>query len=113
MATQLIRRGKKFRPLARAPRRITCRAQRIWQQGAHNAFTDLCLYQGRYYCVFREATAHVSPDGALRILQSSDGKRWRSVALRRVDGNAAMTKPLGWVALGKVLGGNNPQLSSY
>ena len=81
MATQLIRRGKKFRPSARAPRRITCRAQRIWQQRAHNAFTDLCLYQGRYYCVFREATAHVSPDGALRILQSSDGKRWRSVAL--------------------------------
>ena len=81
MATQLIRRGKKFRAKARPAQPRRCRAQRIWQQGRHNAFTDLCLFQGSYYCVFREATAHVSPDGALRILQSCDGKRWRSVAL--------------------------------
>ncbi len=81
MATKLISRGKKFRPLPARPRLKTARAKRIWQQGAHNAFTDLCLFQGKYYCVFREAAAHVSPDGALRILQSSDGHRWQSVAL--------------------------------
>jgi len=81
MATQLIRKGKKYRPPSAKPLVKRARATRIWQQGDHNAFTDLCLFQGRYYCVFREAAAHVSPDGALRILQSSDGKRWRSVAL--------------------------------
>lgn len=81
MATQLTRRGKIFRPLAKRPVVKQAKSQRIWQQGAHNAFTDLCLFQGHYYCVFREAAAHVSPDGALRILQSKDGKRWHSVAL--------------------------------
>jgi hypothetical protein len=81
MATQLIRKGKQFRPLPKRPLLKRARASRIWAQGAHNAFTDLCLFQGHYYCVFREATAHVSPDGALRILKSADGKRWRSVAL--------------------------------
>jgi len=81
MATKIIHRGKHHRPPAQQPGIARAKARRIWQQGEHNAFTDLCLFQGRYYCVFREASAHVSPDGALRILQSDDGKRWRSVAL--------------------------------
>ncbi|HBE67217.1 MAG TPA: hypothetical protein DDW52_03620 [Planctomycetaceae bacterium] len=55
--------------------------QRIWSQAKHNAFTDLCRFREKYYCVFREGTQHVSPDGALRVLQSSDLKDWRSVAL--------------------------------
>jgi hypothetical protein len=33
--------------------------------------------------VFREGQAHVSPDGALRVLQSSDGQAWESAALIR------------------------------
>ena len=85
MATQLIRRGKRFRPSRPQPPLTTSKARRIWQEGAHNAFTDLCVFQGQYYCVFREASAHVSPDGALRILQSSDGKRWHPVALIQSD----------------------------
>jgi len=56
--------------------------KRIWEQGAHNAFTDLIRFQGALFCVFREGTAHVSPDGALRILRSADlGDTWQSVAL--------------------------------
>ena len=56
--------------------------KRIWEQGAHNAFTDLIRFQGALFCVFREGTAHVSPDGALRILRSADlGETWQSVAL--------------------------------
>jgi len=56
--------------------------KRIWAQGEHNAFTDLVLYQGALFCVFREGSAHVSPDGALRILCSHDaGENWQSVAL--------------------------------
>jgi hypothetical protein len=81
MATKLIQRGKKFRAVAKRPAVKCARAQRIWQHGAHNAFTDLCEFKGHFYCVFREATAHISPDGALRILKSPDGQRWQSVAL--------------------------------
>lgn len=54
---------------------------RIWDQARHNAFTDLLRFKNRWYCVFREATAHVSPDGALRVISSADGKKWESLAL--------------------------------
>ncbi|MBP8119564.1 MAG: exo-alpha-sialidase, partial [Shewanella sp.] len=60
--------------------------KRIWEHAAHNAFTDLITFQGALFCVFREGTAHVSPDGALRILRSADlGDTWQSVALIRSD----------------------------
>ncbi len=42
--------------------------RRIWDRAPHNAFTDLLRFRGRWFCVFREGTAHVSPDGALRVL---------------------------------------------
>ena len=59
---------------------------RIWAQGFHNAFTDLTRFQDRFYCVFREASGHVSPDGKIRILASDDGVTWSSSALIAVDG---------------------------
>jgi hypothetical protein len=52
----------------------------IWAGAPHNAFTDLHRQHDRWYCVFREGAAHVSPDGAVRILASEDGGTWRSVA---------------------------------
>ncbi|MCA9088271.1 MAG: exo-alpha-sialidase, partial [Planctomycetaceae bacterium] len=55
--------------------------QRIWDKAPHNAFTDLLFHEGRWYCVFREGSAHVSPDGALRVLTSTDGEHWESLAL--------------------------------
>ncbi|MCO8122940.1 glycoside hydrolase [Stieleria sp. TO1_6] len=55
--------------------------KRIWDQAPHNAFTDLLFHQGRWYCVFREGSRHVSPDGSLRILGSEDGETWTSIAL--------------------------------
>lgn len=54
---------------------------KIWDRGAHNAFTDLIRYKDRWYCCFREGKGHVSPDGALRVLTSAEGKRWESAAL--------------------------------
>jgi hypothetical protein len=54
---------------------------RIWQQANHNAFTDLIDFNGALWCVFREGSAHVSPDGAFRILRCDDGQHWQSVAL--------------------------------
>jgi hypothetical protein len=54
--------------------------RKIWDQAPHNAFTDLIRWKGRWYCVFREGQAHVSPDGALRVLVSRDGESWTSAA---------------------------------
>jgi hypothetical protein len=59
--------------------------QRIWDRAAHNAFTDLVRFQDKWFCVFREGETHVSPDGALRVLVSEDGKSWQSAALLQVD----------------------------
>lgn len=53
----------------------------IWQQAPHNAFTDLIAFNNALWCVFREGSDHISPDGAFRILQSKDKEHWHSVAL--------------------------------
>lgn len=55
--------------------------EKIWAEAPHNAFTDLVRFRERWYCVFREGSRHVSPDGALRIISSADGVRWSSAAL--------------------------------
>jgi hypothetical protein len=54
--------------------------RRIWDAAPHNAFTDLIRFQDRWWCTFREGQGHVSPDGALRIIQSDDGRNWQSSA---------------------------------
>jgi hypothetical protein len=55
--------------------------RKIWDRSPHNAFTDLVRFDANWFCVFREGTAHVSPDGALRVITSKDGKDWVSAAL--------------------------------
>ncbi len=60
--------------------------QKIWDQGAHNAFTGLTRYQDQFFCVFREAEGHVSPAGTIRILHSKDGKDWSSAGLLQLEG---------------------------
>lgn len=62
---------------------INC--QRIWDKSKHNAFTDLIRFNDQWFCVFREGSAHVSGDGALRVIRSSDGKVWTSAALITSD----------------------------
>ena len=64
---------------------------RIWDTAPHNAFTDLIKHKGRYFCTFREATAHVpakdgTGDGKIRILVSTDGNIWESAALIAKEG---------------------------
>ena len=58
---------------------------KIWNAAPHNAFTDLIRNQDQWFCVFREGKAHVSPDGAIRILRSPDGSTWTSAAVLRDD----------------------------
>ncbi len=55
--------------------------QKIWDRGAHNAFTDLLRYRGRWYCVFREGDAHAGSPGRVRVLESADGSTWASAAV--------------------------------
>ena len=59
---------------------------KIWDQGKHNAFTDLIRFQNKWYCVFREADGHVGGDGKIRVLESADGAKWASAALVSEEG---------------------------
>jgi hypothetical protein len=59
---------------------------KIWDQGKHNAFTDLIRFRDQWYCTFREADDHVGGDGQIRVLVSADGKAWESSALIREQG---------------------------
>ena len=61
-------------------------ARKIWDQAPHNAFTDLIRFKDRWLCVFREGKTHVSPDGVLRVLGSSDGQTWTSDAVVALAG---------------------------
>lgn len=54
--------------------------RKIWDQGEHNAFTDLVHWHGRWWCSFREAADHVGGDGAIRVIESGDGETWTSAA---------------------------------
>lgn len=60
-------------------------ARKIWDRAPHNAFTDLVRFRGRWFCTFREGQGHVSPDGAVRVLASADGRSWEPAALLRSD----------------------------
>jgi hypothetical protein len=67
------------RPIAPAPTLVT--VAKIWDAGAHNAFTDLIRWHDRWYCTFRESDAHVGGNGRIRVLVSTDGEAWTSTAL--------------------------------
>jgi hypothetical protein len=59
------------------------RQQRIWDAAPHNAFTSLLRHEDRWLCAFREASSHQGSNrdrGTFRILQSSDGQDWVSLA---------------------------------
>lgn len=60
--------------------------QKIWDQAPHNAFTDLTLWQDRFYCAFREGRGHVSSDGKIRVIRSADGETWTSAAQIELTG---------------------------
>lgn len=60
--------------------------RKIWDAAPHNAFTDLVRWREAWWCAFREGAGHVSPDGALRILTSRDGRDWVSSARVTLDG---------------------------
>ena len=60
--------------------------KKIWDQGGHNAFTDLIRFNNRWFCIFREGKAHADGEGKLRVLISRDGETWESAALIELPG---------------------------
>lgn len=82
---------------------------KIWDQGEHNAFTDLIRFQDRWYCAFRESAGHVGGDGQARVLVSDDGQSWKSIALLSEAGIDLRDPKLSVTADGRlmmVLGGS-------
>jgi len=51
----------------------------VYEDGRHNAFTDIKLFRGRFYVTFRSGEAHGSYDGTIRVLASDDLEKWDQV----------------------------------
>jgi hypothetical protein len=60
--------------------------RRVFHNGEHNAFTDLCRFNGRYYLAFRSCPdGHgVHPTSSIIVLASGDTKSWQQVHRFRV-----------------------------
>lgn len=54
--------------------------QKIWDKDPHSAFTGLTRFKDKWFCVFRTGKGHISEDGALQVLSSTDGKDWKPTA---------------------------------
>src|SRR5688572_25301459 len=73
--------GSGFAPAAAAATKAEIiEVRKIWDEGRHNAFTDLVRWKDRWWCTFREGEDHVGGEGAIRILTSTDGGKWESAA---------------------------------
>ena len=71
---------------AQTPKLKLLSVKKIWDQGEHNAFTDLIRFRNRWFCIFREGKAHADGEGKLRVLTSRDGETWESAALLDLPG---------------------------
>ncbi|MEV4657291.1 sialidase family protein [Micromonospora sp. NPDC049301] len=72
-------------PTRRSTAEVTA-VHRIGDSAPHSAFTDLVRYGGSWFCAFREARTHLSDDGVIRVLTSTDGRSWTSAAVVRQAG---------------------------
>ena len=59
--------------------RIT-RARRVFSDGKHNAFTGIAAAHGKVFIAFRSGTNHMIPDGAIKVIGSSDMETWQVAA---------------------------------
>ncbi|MBG6104541.1 hypothetical protein IW249_004955 [Micromonospora vinacea] len=67
-------------PTRRRTAEVTA-VRRIGDSAPHSAFTDLVRYAGNWFCAFREARTHLSDDGVIRVLTSTDGRAWTSATV--------------------------------
>ena len=56
--------------------------RKIWDDGKHNAFTDICRWGGYYWVCFRHSLNHSADviPGKIFILRSRDGQLWEKAA---------------------------------
>jgi hypothetical protein len=71
---------------AQTPKLKLLSVKKIWDQGEHNAFTDLIRFRNRWFCIFREGKGHADGEGKLRVLTSQDGETWEPAALLDLPG---------------------------
>jgi len=57
------------------------RLRRVFHNGEHNAFTDICRFKDRFYLTFRSCPdGHgVHPTSSIIVLSSEDAERWEQV----------------------------------
>lgn len=69
------------------PKVTVTSVRRVYHNGEHNAFTDLCRFGGRFYLTFRSCPdGHmVHPTASIVVLQSPDGEKWDEVHRFRVE----------------------------
>lgn len=77
-ASQIAFSEKAARPVE--PKAELVYLDKVWNKSPHQAFTDLIRYRERWFLAFREASSHVSGDGVLRVLSSSDFEHWHEDA---------------------------------
>jgi hypothetical protein len=68
-------------PAGDVPRVEVVNLRRVFHNGEHNAFTDLCRFRGRLYLTFRSCPdGHmVHPTASIIVLRSDDGADWQQV----------------------------------
>ncbi len=71
-----------------APRVTVSNVRRAFDNGEHNAFTDLIRWKGKFWLAFRScADGHpISPKGAIIVLSSPDAKDWTEACRLKVPG---------------------------
>jgi len=57
------------------------RVRRVFHNGEHNAFTDLCRFKDRFYSTFRSCPDEhdVRPSSSIIVLTNKDAERWEQV----------------------------------
>lgn len=63
------------------PRVKVASVRRVFHNGEHNAFTDMCRFGDRYYLAFRSCPdGHgVHPTSSIIVLASDDAQQWKQV----------------------------------
>ncbi|MBM3800941.1 MAG: hypothetical protein FJW26_01375 [Acidimicrobiia bacterium] len=69
------------------PKVAVSAVRRVFHNGEHNAFTDLCRYRGQLYLTFRSCPdGHmVHPTASIIVLRSPDGGKWDEAHRFRVE----------------------------
>ena len=67
--------------MARLPAIHVDSVRKVFDDGNHNAFTDLCRFKGKMYLSFRSCPDghHVFPTSRIVVLSSDDGREWEQV----------------------------------